>query len=169
MKPEIYPPQYETYIRRVPEGDIAEILATQQGQVADALSLIPEERGGYRYAADKWTVRDVIGHITDTERVMAYRMLRIGRGDHLEMAGFDEKLFARNAESNRRSIALLTDEFRAVRTATLTLLDQFDESALQRTGTVDGDKISVLGLAYMVAGHTLHHIAILHERYEVAL
>lgn len=167
MRPEVYPPSYELYISKVPDGDISEILTRQGDQIKASLSHIPEVRGAHRYAPGKWSVRQVIGHISDTERIMTYRMLHIGRGDPAPLSGFDENLFARNARFDQMSIAALSEDLLAVRAATVSLVNQFDESDFRRTGVVSGHPCSILGLAFMVAGHFRHHLEILREKYSI--
>jgi uncharacterized damage-inducible protein DinB len=153
------------YIERVPEGDIVATLEAQMEETLALLRTISEERAGYAYAAGKWTVREVVGHVADTERVLAYRALRIGRGDDTPLPGFDENAYVRKAGFDGRTLGDLLAELDAVRSATLTLVRGLPSEAWPRRGTAAGAPYTVRGLIFMIAGHELHHRAILEERY----
>jgi hypothetical protein len=120
-----------------------------------------------RYAPEKWSIKEVVGHLIDTERVMSYRALRIARGDQTPLASFDENAFVRHAQFDGRSTASLLDEWRSVRDASVRLFEGFSPEVNMRRGTASGAEISVRALAYIIAGHELHHRAILRERYGV--
>lgn len=158
---------YRAYVSLVPDGDIARILARQEVSTAYLLGRIREDRADHRYAPGKWSVREVMGHLADTERVMAYRMLRIARGDETPMAGFEETEYVRNGRFERRSLESLVNDIRTVRRATLSLVDQVDDETSIRVGIANDHPISVRALAYVIAGHELHHLSILRERYGV--
>lgn len=153
------------YIDRVPDGDIVATLESQLEHTLAVLQTIPGERAGYAYAAGKWTVREVVGHVTDTERVLAYRALRIGRGDDTPLPGFDENAYVSKAGFDGRTLGDLLAELSAVRRATLALVRGLPPGAWARRGTADGAPYTVRGLIFMIAGHELHHRAILEERY----
>ena len=142
-----------------------EILETQHRETVEALRGISEERAGFRYAPEKWSIREVVGHLLDTERVMAYRALRIARGDTTPLAGFEENSYVEAAGFDARPLPDLVAEFGLVRTATLALLRGFDEVAFQRRGTASGWPVSVRALAFIIAGHERHHAGLLRERY----
>jgi hypothetical protein len=158
-------PFYARYVARVPEGDILAILAEQAGETLALLRSVPAERSLHRYAPGKWSVRDLVQHMADTERVMSYRLLRIARGDSTPLAGFAEDDWARVAGADRRDWIDLVDELEAVRAATIALLRGIDAEAAMRRGTANGAEVTVRALAYIIAGHELHHVAILRERY----
>ncbi|WP_223067692.1 DinB family protein [Paenibacillus caui] len=160
-----YNPYYETYISKVPEGEITDLLAGKLNSVSDWIGTIPEERGDYRYAPGKWTLKEVFGHIIDTERVMSYRLLCIARGDQTPFPGFDQDAYVSQAAVIDRSFSDIIKEYAAVRTATLTLLNGLSEEAWTRKGSVSGNDITVRALAYIIAGHELHHFGIIKERY----
>ena len=160
-----YAPFYAGYVARVPDGDVAELLEAQGRDTAALLAGLSEERGEYRYAPDKWTLKEVIGHIADAERVFAYRALRIARGDQTPLASFDENAYVPAAECGRRTLADLAAELGAVRGATLALVRSLTDAAATRTGTASGKTISVRALAYIAAGHERHHLAIIRARY----
>jgi hypothetical protein len=162
-----YLPYYGTYIARVPAGDVAEILDAQQASTQRLLAPLGEARARHRYAPDKWSVKEVIGHLADAERVFAYRALRFARADESPLTGFDEKAYVPVADFDRRTLTSLLAEFAAVRAATLVLLTSLDEAAWLRRGTANGAGVSVRALACIIAGHELHHVAILRERYGV--
>jgi hypothetical protein len=160
-----YAPFYAGYVARVPDGDVAELLEAQGRDTAALLAGLSEERGEYRYAPDKWTLKEVIGHIADAERIFAYRALRIARGDQTPLASFDENAYVPAAECGRRTLADLAAELGAVRGATLALVRSLTDVAATRTGTASGKTVSVRALAYIAAGHERHHLAIIRERY----
>jgi len=162
-----YAPYYEKYVSRVPEGDVVEVLARQAGEAAAFLRAVPAERGDHRYEPGKWSVKEVVGHVSDAERIFAYRALRIARGDQTPLPGFDENEYARVAGPgfSARTMESLVSEWEDVRRATLSLLHSLDEEALARTGTASEVTVSVRALAFILFGHMDHHLAILRERY----
>jgi hypothetical protein len=162
-----YAPFYAGYVARVPEGSILEILARQPEEVRRALATVPDERETYRYAPDKWSIREVIGHIGDAERIFGYRALRIGRGDETPLPGFDEKPFVAASGADARPLAGLVDELAAVRAANLIVLRHLPQAAWLNMGTASNNPVSVRAVAYTMAGHVLHHMAVLRERYGV--
>jgi uncharacterized damage-inducible protein DinB len=156
---------YSKYIDRVRGEDIGAALAGQIGDTQRLLAPVSDQAALHRYAPGKWSVKEVIGHLIDAERIMSYRALRFGRGDSTPLPGFDENQYVPVAQSDRRPIEALRSEFSAVRAATLGLLDSFDEPALLRRGSANGDPITVRSLLWIIAGHELHHVALLRERY----
>jgi uncharacterized damage-inducible protein DinB len=137
----------------------------QMEETAAFLGQLGEARGDHRYAPGKWSIKEVIGHLADGERVFAYRALRFARGDQTPLASFDENAWVPQAGCDRRTLADLAAEFRAVRVATLALARSLTDEAAARTGVASGKTVSVRALIYMIAGHELHHLAILRERY----
>lgn len=166
-KPSIgeYPAYYGGYINLVPEGNLPDILSKQLKDTTALLSGITETQANYRYADGKWTLKEVIGHITDTERIMSYRLLRISRGDKTPLAGYNDEDYVEEASFHTRSISELMEDFQAVRRSTLSLLRGMPETARNRTGFANKSEISVNALLYIIAGHELHHVKILKERY----
>jgi hypothetical protein len=156
---------YQKYIDRVPAGGVAGTLERQVETTLALLRSLSEEEGGQAYAPGKWTIREVVGHVTDAERVFAYRALRIARADPAGLAGFDENAWVPAGAFGRRSLAGLVAEFAAVRTATVLLLRGLPYAAWERCGAANGQEVSVRALAWITAGHELHHRAILEERY----
>jgi hypothetical protein len=162
-----FAPYYARYVDRVPDGDVVAYLRTQREELRALLASIPESRGGHRYAEGKWSVREVVGHIADTERVMSYRALRFGRGDETPVPGFDEGPYVAHSGHDRRTLASLAAEFDTVRAATIALLEHYGEEELSRRGTASGYGVTVRGVAYIIAGHALHHMAGLRDNYGV--
>lgn len=160
-----YNPYYEKYISLVPAGDIVAILATQLEDTLIPIRELTEEQARFAYAPDKWTVKEVIGHIADAERIFAYRALRIGRGDATPLASFDENAFVPPGRFNDRPLASLLAEFVAVRRATVALLAGLPQEAWTKIGVASTHPVSVRALAWITAGHELHHREILAERY----
>ncbi|MGQ0764041.1 MAG: DinB family protein [Gemmatimonadota bacterium] len=158
-------PYYARYIALVPDGDIVETLRAQQRETLRALRELPESAGGRRYAEGKWSIREVISHMSDTERVFAYRALRFARNDQTGLPGFDENSFVANGNADHRTIATLCDEYEAVRQATVLMLASLPAPHWDRAGTANGARMSVRAAAWICAGHEQHHRAILHERY----
>jgi uncharacterized damage-inducible protein DinB len=129
------------------------------------LAELPDARGDHRYAEDKWSIRQLVGHVSDAERNFTYRARRIARGDATPLAAFDENAYAETAGSERRTLSSLAAELKAVREATLALFSSLPDDAWTRTGTASGKMVSVRALAYIAAGHAQHHLKILKERY----
>ena len=158
-------PYYGKYINLVPEGDLVAYLRRQGERTAEFLRGIPEHLHEHRYAEGKWSVKEVVGHLSDVERVMSYRALRFARADETPVPGFDENTYVPAANFDARSLDSLVEEYASVRAATLTLLASLDEAAARRRGTANEREISVRALAYIIAGHIDHHVALLKERY----
>ena len=167
MKPEAneYAAYYEKYISLVPAGDITATLAAQFADTLKLLRAIPESKGLHAYAPGKWTIKQAIGHMMDTERVMSYRALCIGRGDQSKFPGFEQDGYVANSDFNARTLADLIDEFAAVRQATLQLFKHFTGTEWQRIGTASDNPVSARALAHIIAGHELYHDALFRERY----
>ena len=129
------------------------------------LATVPPDREGYRYADGKWSVREVVGHVIDAERMFAVRTMAFARGDRSHFPSFDENAYAEASGADRRSLADLAEEFSAVRTATLLLLRSFEDEAWNRRGVASGYEFTVRSLAWIIAGHSRHHRGVLAERY----
>lgn len=156
---------YAPYIARVPASDIVEILRAQIAETATFLRSIPDERTVSGYAPGKWTIRDVVGHLADVERVMGYRALRFARADRTPLPGFEENDYVPRAEASARPMDDLVGELESVRAATVALLSGLPPDAWRRTGSANGKEISVRALAAVIAGHERHHVAVIRERY----
>lgn len=160
-----YAPYYDRYIALVQGDDILETLDHQRRQMLLLLSGRDEQDGDFRYAPGKWSAKEVLGHICDTERVFAYRALRIARGDTTPMEGFEQDDYVRNGPFAQRPLENLVEDFISVRRATLSLLRNLDEAAWLRRGIANKNEVTVRALAYTIAGHELHHRRILEEKY----
>ena len=164
-EPGEYAPYYERYISLIPGSDILGTLESQRRQMLLLLSGRDEDEGDIRYAPDKWTAKEVLGHVCDTERIFAYRALRISRGDRTPIEGFEQDDYVRNGPFGSAPLAEIVEDYIAVRRATLTLLRNLDEAAWMRRGVANKNEITVRALAYIIAGHELHHRRILEEKY----
>jgi len=160
-----YAPYYDRYISLVPGNDILAALDEQRRQMLLLLSGRTEADGDLRYAPDKWTLKEVVGHLNDTERIMSYRALRIARGDATPIEGFEQDDYVRNAPFARRPLEDLIEDYIAVRRATVSLFRNLDEPAWSRRGVANKNEVTVRALAYIIAGHELHHRKILEEKY----
>lgn len=160
-----YAPHYAGYVARVPDGDIMTLLARQVEETSAFLAGLTEAQGNHRYAPGKWSIKEVVGHMADAERVFAYRALRFARGDATPLAPFDENAWVPEAGCDQRTLKDLTEEFRAVRHATIPLVRSLTDETAVRTGTASGRTVSVRALIYISLGHELHHLAVLRERY----
>ena len=160
-----YAPYYARYIDQVPDGDFTALLERQARETVSLLRGISENQSRHRYAPDKWSIREVVGHVADSERVFTYRALSFARGDTNVLPGFDENAWGAATNADSRSLADLIDEFAAVRAASLALFRGFSDKELSRSGTASGQRVTVAALAYIVAGHERHHVKILKERY----
>ena len=146
------------------ESNGADTLARQQRQI-EQLRGLSADRAAHRYADGKWSVKEVIGHLADTERVLSYRLMRVARGDTTPMPRFDEKVVAANSNADGRSLEDLVDELAQVRASTMALVRSLDEASLNRRGTVGEWSLSARGLVFITAGHFAHHMSILRDRY----
>lgn len=158
-------PWYHGYISLVTENNLADAFEQHTSRLLDFLSTIPVEKQDHRYAPKKWTIKQVVQHIIDAERVFAYRALRFARKDDTPLPGFDENLFADNAKTENRSWHELAEECKAVRLSSRLMFTSFDQEQLQASGTASGSNNYVLGWAYILLGHATHHIKIVQERY----
>jgi len=156
---------YSTYVDRVTGDDVVGVLAEQLDLTLSALTGISEEQSLHRYAEDKWSIRQLLNHVSDTERVFVYRALWFARGFDTALPGFDQNVAVPTAEAERFSWASHVEDFRAVRAATLTFFRNLPEEAWGRSGVASGNPVTVRALAYIIAGHVAHHVAILEERY----
>jgi hypothetical protein len=159
-----YASHYGTYISLVPEEDILDSLERQLEATLTLLRGVSEEEGAKRHAPYTWSVKEVVGHIIDAERIFAYRALRFARNDPAELPGFEENDYVREARFDRRSLADLVDELALVRRGNLLLFRNLDKDAWLRTGIASNARISVRALAYAVVGHERHHVNILRKR-----
>jgi uncharacterized damage-inducible protein DinB len=166
-EPGEYAPYYDRYISLIAGTDILETLDAQRRQTMLLLSGRDESDGDFRYAPDKWSAKEVLGHVCDTERIFTYRALRIARGDQTPLPGFEQDEYVKNGPFAKAALEEIIEDYIAVRRATLTLLRNLDEAAWARRGVASKNEVSVRALAYMIAGHEFHHRRILEEKYFV--
>lgn len=160
-----YAEYFDRYISKVPDEDIIEILKEQFASSLELYSNVPDALENYRYAPEKWSLKQVVGHIIDAEWVFTYRALRFARGDQTPLPGMDQDVFMAGANFEARSFESVTAEYKYLRSANLTLFESFDEAILDRTGNASGVDFSVRALLWLTAGHERHHIKVLRERY----
>lgn len=163
--PATVPVYFNRYINQAPGNDINKVLQEQSKELFRFLSRIPEGKRNYRYAKGKWTIREVLQHMIDTERVFAYRALCFSRQDQTPLPSFDENLYAANANASKREWKDLIEEFKAVRRSTEILYQSFSKKQLNSFGTASNHPISVQAIGFIVAGHVNHHLSVLKERY----
>jgi len=156
---------FHNYINQVPEDDLMEAFNKQSAAFIRFLETIPSEKYEYRYADGKWTIKEVLQHIIDAERVFAYRALRFARKDATPLPGFDENLFAANAKADQRSWDKLVEEFKVVRRSSELMFQSFDDDQLQSRGISSNNPNYVLALGFVIIGHAVHHQKITKERY----
>lgn len=163
--PTEHPPYFQTYIDLVPHGDVLRILEEQAAGTLALLSGIGEERAGHRYAPGKWSIKEVVGHIIDSERVFAYRALRFGRNDPTPLPGFEGDDYVREGGFDGRSLADLAAELSEVRRTSVTLFRGLPAEALGRRGVANDGELTVRCFPYILAGHERHHVSVIRERY----
>ena len=161
-----FAPFYAGYIGKVPDSGPAPLMR-EQIDTLEKLRSLPEAKANHQYESGKWTVKEVIGHVADAERVFSYRLTRIARADQTPLAGFDENAWAATAPHARRPMASVVDELIAVRRSTLALIDSLDEASIGNTGVANNNPVSARAICWIMAGHTKHHLDILAERYGV--
>ncbi len=162
-----FAPFYAPYVAAVPDGDVVHTLHEQGARMRAALASVPPEREGHRYAEEKWSVRELVAHVADAERIFAYRLLRIGRGDATPLPAFEENSYAAASGADRRPLAEIAEEMESVRAATLTLVRGLPAEAWTRRGTASEVPVSARALAWILAGHAEHHLRVLRDRYGV--
>ena len=168
-EPTEYAEFYANYISKVPGTDILDVLENEREGMLQLFRGRSEKDGDFRYAPGKWTVKEVLGHITDAERIFTYRALRIARGDKTPLPGFEQDDYIRDGAFGERKLAELTDEFEVVRRASIALFRSFPEAAWDRRGVASQKEVTVRALGFITPGHQIHHRMILEERYLPAL
>ena len=160
-----YPSFYKSYVDNVKTDNIIKELRDQVLDIQALISKIPEEKENYVYEAGKWTIKEIIGHIIDTERVLGYRAMRFARKDKTPLPGYDENYYVANANFNKQTLYSLGHEFAIVREANLALFKVWDEEALSQVGVANGLDVSVRAMLFMIAGHATHHMQIIKTKY----
>ncbi len=160
-----YDDYYHQYVERVPHGDILSQFVAQRDELESLLGGIDPAREGYHYAEGKWSIREVVGHIIDVERMFAYRTLVFARNDHTPLPSFEQDDYVAAADFDKQKLADLIGAFVVNRNAYLSLLRSFDEETWMRRGIASGFEFTVRSIPYIVVGHVAHHVAVLGERY----
>ena len=160
-----FDPYYNTYISLIEGDNVLPVLDSQPDEIREVIAQVPEEKGTFAYADSKWTIKEVLSHLIDGERMFAYRILRISRGDETPIEGFEQEGYIENSNANNRSFASLLDEFDLQRSSNMLMLTNLSDEGARRMGTASGLAISARALAYIMAGHVQHHLRILNERY----
>jgi hypothetical protein len=163
--PSEYPDFFSRYVARVPEADVLSVLEAQPAQVRAALAAFAGDRSTHRYAPGKWSVRQVVGHFTDAERVFGYRAMRFARGDATPLPGFEENDFAEKAGHEDRELDSLLDEFESLRRSHVLMLRGLKDEAWERVGNAAGRPVSLRAQAFIMAGHVRHHLSVIETRY----
>ncbi len=158
-------PYFSNYIDLVIENDLLLALQNNHSTLIEFIKSIPSDKAEYRYAENKWTIKQVLNHIIDTERIFSYRALRFARGDAQQLLGFEENDYAANANLKHTDLNLLIEEFDSVRKSTILLFKQLEEKELLLKGKMALGEVNVLSLGYTICGHAQHHISIMEERY----
>lgn len=160
-----FAPYYNTYISLIEDNAVLTVLDAQTAEIRAIFSDVSEDKGSYAYAEGKWTIKELLSHLIDGERIFAYRILRISRGDETPIEGFEQDDYIETSNANNRLFADLLDEFDHERRANLLLVKNLTEEASLRIGTASNNPVSVRALVYIMAGHVKHHVGILQERY----
>ena len=166
-EPSEYVEYYGTYIKLVPDGDISTILEQQINNTLELLKNLNEEQAMFRYAPGKWSLKQVIGHLIECERVFAYRAMCFARNDPTALPSFDQNFYVENSNTNAQTLTNILDEFKSLRTANVAMFKSFDDEIMKRSGTASGFNFSVRAKAYIIAGHELHHRNIIQDKYLV--
>jgi len=164
-EPDEYAPYYQRYLDLLPEGDVLEILDKQMHLLLDLLLGLTDDEADFRYAEGKWSIKEVIGHMIDTERVFAFRALSFARGETAALPGYDENIYVDNADFAQRTRGSLSGEYEGLRKSNLFLYPSFGADVQLRRGIADGKEMSVRAIPWIMAGHERHHFSVLNERY----
>lgn len=164
-QPNDYAAYYETYVGKVRGDNVKDIISTYSQPMMDFYTSLPEEKADHRYAEGKWSIKELLLHMIDAERIFGYRALRIARKDQTPLPGFDENSYTPASKASGRTLQSLKDEFASVRKATDILLSTFDEEQLSQRGTASNHPVTANAIAFIIFGHLIHHKQILEERY----
>lgn len=162
-----YSPAHAAYVALVPENDILSAMEQQSSSIQKVLSALDETKAAYRYADGKWSVKEVIGHVVDSERIVGYRALAVARGEAQPLPGFDEKAYVDNASFDDWKLGDLAEEYALARRANIVFFKNLRAEAWERRGIANNASVSVNGLAYVIVGHVRHHLQVLRDRYGI--
>ena len=164
-EPHEHSPYYENYIKLVDGNDPIKLMIDQLTRTQKLFTEISEDKGGYSFAEGKWTIKEVLGHIIDTERVFAYRALSIARGEKQSLPGFEQEDYARTANYNERNLTDIIEEYKLTREANIALFKSFEDKAINRRGIANNKEITVRAILFIIPGHEEHHINIIKSKY----
>lgn len=167
--PDEYGDYYDNYISLVEKPNVIEALIQQGQQVYALIQRLSEDDAAHRYAEDKWSVKEIIGHLVDTERIMAYRALCISRGEQTSLPGYDHDAYVEQADFANRSLQSLSAEYDALRNANISMFSSFTKEQILHKGTANEQTVSVRALTFIIAGHEKHHLNILQEKYSITV
>lgn len=162
---ETFPVYYQSYISKVPDVDPLELLSFVQKESLKTLVMVSEDKGNYRYAEGKWSIKDILQHLIDTERIFCFRALSFARGEQNEIAGYDHNSYVDHGQADLRTVKSLLEEFKRLRQSTIDLFSSLSEEMLQAKGTANGVEFEVNQFIYIILGHEIHHIGVIEERY----
>jgi len=165
LNPSEFAPFYKNYITELGGVELIETLTDSHNLLVEIIRKLPEDKLNYSYAKDKWTIKEMLQHLMDTERIMSYRALRFSRNDQTEIPGFDEDFYVENSNGKTRTKESLQNEFSLVRNSTIALFNSFSEIMLTKIGNANNNKMSVRALGFIIAGHQMHHLKVLQEKY----
>ena len=156
---------FNNYINLVEDGDILDVLETNKAEFKELFDFLTDEQANYRYAEDKWSIKELLVHMIDTERVFCYRALSIARNDKTDLPGYDHDEYVRNSDADNRSLCDISRDFYAVREATIHLFKSFNSAMLEREGSANKNPLTVTSIGYIIVGHANHHLKVLEEKY----
>lgn len=165
MDAKTYPIYYQPYIDKVPNGDPILLLEAGVKETLKTFAMISEEKGNWAYAEGKWSLKDILQHLIDTERIFNYRALAFARGEATKIQGYDHDAYAKMANANHRRLKDLLEELKRLRASTIDLFKSFNEEMMARCGNANGQEIKVEQLMYIIIGHEMHHLDVIHKRY----
>jgi len=165
LKSTEFTPFYKDYIYSLGNVDLFEILNSSSQQLIKIVSNLSEEKLNYRYAKSKWTIKEILQHLIDAERILSYRALRFSRNDTTNIPGYDEDFYVENSNGKERTKEALLSEFSIIRKASITLFLSFSDKMLTKIGTSNNSKMSVRALGFIIAGHQMHHLKVIQEKY----
>lgn len=166
-EPDEYGEFYKNYIELIDEPNIVQVLIQQGQQTYAVIQRLTTDEASHRYEKDKWSVKEIFGHLVDTERIMAYRALCISRGETTSLPGYDHETYVQEAEFENRSLQSISTEYDALRNSNISMFNSFSKNQTMRKGTANDVTVSVRGLAYIIAGHERHHMQILENKYDI--
>ena len=167
MNSESYPTYFHPYISKIPDGDPIQLLEIGIKETLSTLVMVTEEKANFSYAKGKWSIKDIVQHLIDTERIFTYRALAIARGESVELIGYDHEAYVREANADSRSLKTLLEEYKRLRLSTIDLFSSFSKEVFKKRGNANGMEISVEQLQYILIGHELHHLWVIQQKYLV--